>query len=75
MENVSTADKITLYVEGMGYLGMCLPKSSSFRHSKFYPVLVKKPSRRIVPNDFSNLCVFEIELTSDYQVKGENSNF
>ena len=75
MESVNTGDKITLYLEGIGYMGMGPIRASTFKQNRFYTSVIQSVSREKVPLNFSSLCVFSIEIFSDFQTAGENSNF
>ena len=74
-------DLLSLYIEGSGnpsmpdggYLGM--GKLSSDKFDAFggvYPVIHPLQPGKGLPNDFFNLCIFEVELGSEYSKKGEN---
>ena len=59
-------DLLSLYIEGRGYLGMGELSSTNFdAFGGVYPKILPKRGTR-VPHDFFNLCIFEVELGSEY---------
>ena len=73
MESIHTGDKITLFLEGVGYMGMGPIRAGTFNQSRFYTSVIPSSSIDGVPPNFSNLCVFSIEILSDFQTMEESS--
>ena len=72
MDVVRNGDLLSLQIEGRGFLGMGELTSKLFNaNGGVYPMIIPKKGSRL-PNDFYNLCIFEVELGSDYSKQGEN---